>query len=72
MYQFSTSMMCADPFELKQTIAIIDHHTDYYHIDIMDGHFVPNLTLSLDFVRSLKKHATKPIDVHLMVTDPES
>lgn len=72
MYQFSTSMMCADPFELKKTIAIIDAHTDYYHIDIMDGHFVPNLTLSLDFVRSLKKHATKPIDVHLMVTDPES
>jgi allose kinase len=37
----------------------------------MDGHFVPNLTLSLDYVRSLKQHSTKPIDVHLMVTDPE-
>ena len=64
-------MMCADPFKLEKSIAIIDRNTDNYHIDIMDGHFVPNLTLSLDYVRSLKQHSTKPIDVHLMVTDPE-
>lgn len=70
MFKFSTSMMCADPFELDKTIKIIDKQTDYYHLDIMDGHFVPNLSLSLDYVRYLKKHSTKPIDVHLMVTDP--
>lgn len=64
-------MMCADPFKLETTIAIIDRNTDTYHIDIMDGHFVPNLTLSLDYVRSLKQYSTKPIDVHLMVSDPE-
>jgi len=70
MFKISTSMMCADPFELNKSISIIDKQTDYYHIDIMDGHFVPNLSLSLDYVRNLKKHATKPIDVHLMVTNP--
>ena len=63
-------MMCADPFELGKSIATIDKQTDYYHIDIMDGHFVPNLSLSLDYVKFLKHHATKPIDVHLMVTNP--
>ena len=71
MYKFSTSMMCADPFKLDKIIATIDRNTDTYHIDIMDGHFVPNLTLSLDYIRSLKNHSTKPIDVHLMVIDPE-
>jgi ribulose-phosphate 3-epimerase len=70
MYKISTSMMCADPFLLETQIKIIDQHTDYYHIDIMDGHFVPNITLSNDYVKALKKIATKPIDIHLMVTDP--
>lgn len=70
MFKISTSMMCADPFQLGEFITIIDRQTDYYHIDIMDGHFVPNLSLSLDYVRALKKIASKPIDVHLMVSDP--
>ncbi|MDP2814821.1 MAG: allose kinase [Erysipelotrichaceae bacterium] len=71
MYKFSASMMCANPFKLESQIEIIDKYTDYYHIDIMDGHFVPNITLSLDYVRQLKKNSTKPIDVHLMVTNPD-
>lgn len=71
MYKLSTSMMCADPFTLQSTLPIIDKHTDFYHIDIMDGHFVPNLALSLDYVRSLKQHSTKPIEVHLMVSHPQ-
>jgi D-allulose-6-phosphate 3-epimerase len=71
MYKISTSMMCADPFLLETQIKIIDQHTDYYHIDIMDGHFVPNITLSNDYVKALKKIANKPIDIHLMVTNPE-
>lgn len=70
MYKLSTSMMCANPFLLQSQIEVIDMKTDYYHIDIMDGHFVPNLTLSVDYVRYLKTVATKPIDVHLMVNNP--
>ena len=69
--KFSTSMMCANPFVLQTQIKMIDQHTDFYHIDIMDGHFVPNIALSVDYVEELKSVATKPIDVHLMVTDPD-
>ena len=71
MYKLTTSMMCADNFNLKESISIIDEHTDIYHIDIMDGHFVPNLALSFDYIKQLKKHTTKPIDAHLMMTDPD-
>ncbi|HBO38443.1 MAG TPA: allulose-6-phosphate 3-epimerase, partial [Pasteurellaceae bacterium] len=44
----------------------------YFHIDIMDGHFVPNLTLSPFFVSQVKKLASSPLDCHLMVTHPEN
>lgn len=72
MYKLTTSMMCADIFNLKDTLSIIDKHTDIYHIDIMDGHFVPNLALSFDYVKELSKHTKKPIDVHLMIEKPEN
>ena len=72
MYKLTTSMMCADNFNLKDTISIIDKHTDIYHIDIMDGHFVPNLALSFDYIKDLKKHTEKPIDVHLMIENPDN
>lgn len=70
MYKFSTSMMCANAFELETKFPIIDKYTDRYHMDIMDGHFVPNLALSIDFLRELKKRTKKPIDMHLMVDNP--
>lgn len=43
---------------------------DWLHIDVMDGHFVPNLTIGPVVVKSLKKHTSLPMDVHLMITDP--
>ncbi|PKK95501.1 MAG: allulose-6-phosphate 3-epimerase [Tenericutes bacterium HGW-Tenericutes-5] len=70
MKYFATSMMCVDYFDLANQIKIIEKHTDYYHIDIMDAHFVPNLALSFDFIKQLRKHTTKPIDAHLMMTNP--
>lgn len=70
MYKLSTSMMCADPFKLESQIEIINLHTDYFHVDIMDGHFVPNLALSIDYVKTLKLVAKRPIDIHLMVDNP--
>lgn len=71
MKALSTSMMVIDPFKLESHFPIIDEYTDLYHIDIMDGHFVPNLALSFDFIKQLRSKTEKPIDVHLMVEYPE-
>jgi len=71
MIEFSTSMMVADPFSLASTISTIDTHTHMYHIDIMDGHYVPNIAQSLDFIKHLKPVSTQPIEVHLMVENAE-
>ena len=70
MNYFSTSMMCADVFRLQEQIKTIETYTDFYHIDVMDGHFVPNLTLSFDYIKALRKRTKKPIDAHLMMTNP--
>lgn len=68
----SPSLMCMDLLKFKEQIEFLDQHVDYFHIDIMDGHYVPNLTLSPFFVRQVNRIATKPLDCHLMVTKPEN
>ncbi|MBI9010307.1 MAG: ribulose-phosphate 3-epimerase [Tenericutes bacterium] len=70
MKLFTTSMMCANVFKLQEEIKVIDKYTDFYHIDVMDGHFVPNLALSFDFIKQLRSQTKKPIDAHLMMTNP--
>ena len=72
MIKLSTSMMCANYFSLESQIKIIDSYTDYYHIDVMDGNYVENIALSVDYIKQLKEIAHKPIDVHLMVNNPLS
>ncbi len=69
--KISPSLMCMDLSNFKEQIEFIDGHADYLHVDIMDGHFVPNLTLSPFFVEQVKRLASKPMDCHLMVTNPE-
>lgn len=68
--KFSPSLMCMDFLKLKEQAEILNPLCDRYHVDIMDGHFVPNITLSPDFVAAFSKVAKKPLDCHLMVTDP--
>lgn len=68
----SPSLMCMDLTKFKEQIEFLDKKVGYFHIDIMDGHYVPNLTLSPFFVSQVKKLASKPLDCHLMVTHPEN
>lgn len=68
--KISPSLMCMDLSRFKEQLTFLDTHADFLHIDIMDGHFVPNLTLSPFFMDSVKKVSKVPMDTHLMTTDP--
>lgn len=70
--KISASMMCADLINLKDTIKTFeDKEVEYLHIDVMDGEFVPNFGLGVDYIRGLRELTTIPLDLHLMVKDPE-
>ncbi|EXU74002.1 D-allulose 6-phosphate 3-epimerase [Erwinia papayae] len=69
--KFSPSLMCMDLTLFKEQITAMNNKADFYHVDIMDGSYVRNITLSPFFIEHLKKITTVPIDVHLMVNHPE-
>ena len=70
--EISASMMCSDLIDLKETIRIFEEEgIEFLHIDMMDGNFVPNFGLGVDYVRGLRKLTQIPLDIHLMVKDPE-
>jgi ribulose-phosphate 3-epimerase len=50
---------------------INNSQADWFHIDVMDGHFVPNISYGMPVIQAIKRHATKPLDVHLMIEKPE-
>lgn len=66
----SASVLSADLRWLSFEIYSIDDLVDEYHLDIMDGHFVPNISFGPDFVKSVRKLTKKPLDIHLMVENP--
>jgi ribulose-phosphate 3-epimerase len=66
------SILSADFAALGDAIAAAERGgADLIHVDVMDGHFVPNITVGAPVVRSIKRVATVPLDVHLMITDPD-
>lgn len=70
--QLAPSILAADFAALGSAIRVVEEAgADLIHVDVMDGHFVPNITIGAPVVRSLKRVATVPLDVHLMITDPD-
>ncbi|MCA1720718.1 MAG: ribulose-phosphate 3-epimerase, partial [Actinobacteria bacterium] len=69
--QIAPSILSADFARLAEEIAVIGQTADWVHVDVMDGHFVPNLTLGLPVVAALVKASPLPLDVHLMIEDPD-
>jgi len=63
--------MCENSFLINKTVQIINRlEIPWYHIDFMDGHFVPNIGMNLNFIRDLREKTEKPIEVHLMCSHP--
>ena len=69
--QISPSILSADFARLADDLARIEGAADWAHVDVMDNHFVPNLTLGLPVVEALLKTTSLPVDCHLMIEDPD-
>ena len=70
--QIAPSILSADFASLGEAIARVERGgADLIHVDVMDGHFVPNITIGPPVVRALKRVAQVPLDVHLMISDPD-
>jgi len=68
--QFSPSLMTMNLDKFKEEILFLNDHVDSYHIDIMDGHYVPNISLSPWFIEEVRKISDVSMSAHLMVTQP--
>lgn len=71
MVQIAPSMLSADFLHLEKDVEMVNTHADIFHLDIMDGVFVPNISYGFPVVEAIAKAATKPLDTHLMIVEPE-
>jgi len=69
--QLAPSLLASDFAALGEAVERLHGVVDVYHVDIMDGHFVPNITMGPAFVKALRRHTDAILDVHLMVSDPD-
>lgn len=72
MLKCSTSLWSADLANLASEVRRVEPHSDRFHLDVADGHYVPTLLFFPDVVAAIRKHATIPLEVHLMTADPLS
>jgi ribulose-phosphate 3-epimerase len=70
--RLAPSILAADFARLGDEVAAIEDHVDLLHIDVMDGHFVPNISLGIPVIASLRKATDVPFDCHLMTTNPDA
>ena len=71
-YKIAPSLLAADYSKLREEIRDVEYiGVDLLHIDVMDGHFVPNITVGPDMVKDIRKSTELPLDVHLMITHPQ-
>ena len=71
MTLIAPSMLAADFLHLEKDVELVNAHADLFHLDIMDGVFVPNISYGFPVVEAIARIASKPLDTHLMIVEPE-
>lgn len=73
MHLIAPSLLSCDFLKIGEEVNLINHsEADWFHLDVMDGSFVPNISFGLPVISAIKKLAAKPLDVHLMIVHPEN
>ena len=72
MVQIAPSMLAADFLHLEKDVELVNKHADIFHLDVMDGIFVPNISYGFPIVEAIAKKAEKTLDAHLMIVKPEN
>ncbi|GIU93422.1 MAG: ribulose-phosphate 3-epimerase [Acidimicrobiia bacterium] len=70
MFKIAPSLLAADFSRLAEVVAEVEPHSDLLHLDVMDGHFVPNISFGMPVISSLRPHSRLVFDCHLMTTNP--